>query len=67
MHLMPDFAQQKEKSIMKRTTTVWAILALAAISCTQEQVDVDRLVENYAQVTIPAPDLTGITDNGKKS
>ena len=63
---MPNFAQQKEKSIMKRTTTVWAILALAAISCTQEQVDVDRLVENYAQVTIPAPDLTGITDNGKE-
>jgi hypothetical protein len=26
----------------------------------------DRLVENYALVTIPAPDLTGITDNGKE-
>ena len=25
-----------------------------------------RLVENYALVTIPAPDLTGITDNGKE-
>ena len=51
---------------MKKSTTVWAILALVAISCTQEQVDVDRLVENYAEVTIPAPDLTGITDNGKE-
>ena len=51
---------------MKKTTTVWAILALVAISCTQERVDVDRLVENYAEVTIPAPDLTGITDNGKE-
>ena len=37
-----------------------------AVSCTQEKVDVSRLVENYAVVTIPAPDLTGITDNGKE-
>ena len=51
---------------MKRTTTVWAILALVAISCTQERTDANRLVENYAEVTIPAPDLTGITDNGKE-
>lgn len=51
---------------MKKATTVWAILALVAISCTQERVNVNRLVENYAQVTIPAPDLTGITDNGKE-
>ncbi len=51
---------------MKKITTVWAILVLVAISCTREHVDVERLVENYAQVTIPAPDLTGITDNGKE-
>ena len=66
MPLIPIFARQKEKNVMKKTTTVWAILALVAISCTQEQVDVDRLVENYAEITIPAPDLTGITDNGKE-
>ena len=51
---------------MKKTTTLWAILALVAISCTQVRVNTDRLVENYAEVTIPAPDLTGITDNGKE-
>ena len=39
---------------------------MVAVSCTQEKVDVSRLVKNYAVVTIPAPDLTGITDNGKE-
>ena len=44
----------------------FAVLALA-VSCTdRDEVHVDRLVENYALVTIPAPDLTGITDNGKE-
>ena len=44
-----------------------AIVLLLAISCKQErQVNVDQLVNNYAVVTIPAPDLTGITDNGKE-
>ncbi len=51
---------------MKRLTSAFVILAILAVSCTQERADVGRLVENYAQVTIPAPDLTGITDNGKE-
>ena len=53
---------------MKRLIAVWSVLALVAASCTctQERIDVDRLVDNYALVTIPAPDLTGITDNGKE-
>ena len=51
---------------MKRLTSAFVILALLAVSCTQERADVGRLVENYAQVTIPAPDLSGITDNGKE-
>ena len=51
---------------MKNTIVILSILALSAISCTRNQADVSRLVENYAQVTIPAPDLTGITDNGKE-
>ena len=50
---------------MKRFILVAATLALA-VSCAQERVDVGRLVDNYALVTIPAPDLTGITDNGKE-
>ena len=51
---------------MKRLAIVLVLLSLVAISCTQERVNVKRLVENYAQVTIPAPDLSGITDNGKE-
>ena len=44
----------------------FAVLALA-VSCTdRDEIHVDRLVDNYALVTIPAPDLTGITDNGKE-
>ena len=51
---------------MKKLLFVWLIFSLAAVSCTQDRVNVDRLVENYALVTIPAPDLSGITDNGKE-
>ena len=51
---------------MKNITVVLSILALAVVSCTRNTANVERLVENYALVTIPAPDLTGITDNGKE-
>ena len=50
---------------MKRLLVLAAVLVLS-VSCTQERANVGRLVENYALVTIPAPDLTGITDNGKE-
>ena len=43
-----------------------ALVLLAVVYCTQERANVARLVENYALVTIPAPDLSGITDNGKR-
>ncbi len=50
-----------------KKTIILAVLALAgAASCAPDKVDTGRLVENYALVTIPAPDLTGITDNGKE-
>ena len=51
---------------MKRLATLLLGLALSAFSCTQDHVSTDSLVENYALVTIPAPDLTGITNNGKE-
>ena len=51
---------------MKRLTIIGVVLTMMTVSCTQERANVDRLVENYALVTIPAPDLTGITDNGKE-
>ena len=42
------------------------LLSLTAVSCGSHRTKADRLVENYAVVTIPAPDLSGITDNGKE-
>ncbi len=52
---------------MKNYPAVLTLLAVvAAVSCTRNRADAGRLVENYALVTIPAPDLTGITDNGKE-
>jgi len=43
-----------------------AVVALAIASCGKGRSKAERLLENYAQVVIPAPDLSGITDNGKE-
>ena len=52
---------------MKKITAALLLTALFTASCSQNnKVNVGRLVDNYAEVTIPAPDLTGITDNGKE-
>ena len=51
---------------MRNISAVLSFLVLVAVSCARNEVDVDRLLKNYAEVTIPAPDLTGITDNGKE-
>ena len=51
---------------MKKLAAVAALLSLLAVSCGSHRTKADRLVENYAVVTIPAPDLSGITDNGKE-
>ena len=51
---------------MRKLTAVWAIVCLVAVSCASHRTKADRLVENYAVVTIPAPDLSDITDNGKE-
>ena len=45
------------------------VLTLAAAglwSCKEGRSKAERLLENYAEVIIPAPDLSGITDNGKE-
>ena len=51
---------------MKKFFLLTALAFILAVSCSQEEINVGSLVENYALVTIPAPDLTGITDNGKE-
>lgn len=43
-----------------------AVVALAIASCGKGRSKAERLLENYAEVVIPAPDLSGITDNGKE-
>ena len=51
---------------MKKLAAALALLSLVAVSCGSRKTKADRLVENYAVVTIPAPDLSGISDNGKE-
>ena len=52
--------------VMKKNIILLSLCSAVALSCAQEQIDVARLTENYAEVSIPAPDLSGITDNGKE-
>ena len=49
-----------------RIALVLALAAAALWSCKEGRTKAERLLENYAEVTIPAPDLSGITDNGKE-
>ena len=53
---------------MKKLVAALAIVAAAVMiaSCGKGRSKAERLLENYAQVTVPAPDLSGITDNGKE-
>ena len=51
---------------MKKLIVALSLLPAVVVSCGPHRTKADRLVENYAVVTIPAPDLSGITDNGKE-
>ena len=52
---------------MKKLTIVLAAAAMLLTSCTgQKRTQAERLLSNYAEVLMPAPDLSGITDNGKE-
>ena len=51
---------------MRKLAAAVALLSLVAVSCETHRTKADRLVENYAVVKMPAPDLSGITDNGKE-
>ena len=43
-----------------------SLAALSVVSCHRSRTKAARLLENYAEVAVPAPDLSGITDNGKE-
>ena len=51
---------------MKKLVVALCLASLFLVSCEQKTSKGKRLLENYALVTIPAPDLSGITDNGKE-
>ena len=51
---------------MKKIAFALALVALVAVSCETRRTKGAQLLENYALVTIPAPDLSGITENGKE-
>ena len=51
---------------MKKLVVALCLASLFLVSCEQKTSKGERLLENYALVTIPAPDLSGITDNGKE-
>ena len=53
---------------MKKLVAALAIVAAAVMiaSCGKGRTKAERLLENYAEVVVPAPDLSGITDNGKE-
>ncbi|MCR5019152.1 MAG: hypothetical protein K6A64_10180, partial [Bacteroidales bacterium] len=51
---------------MKKTIVPAALTLLAAVSCNETKSPFTRSVADYAVVTIEAPDLSGITENGKE-
>ena len=51
---------------MKKLVIALCAASLILVSCKQTSTKGGQLLQNYALVTIPAPDLSGITDNGKE-
>jgi len=51
---------------MKNYLIALLIPMMVITSCAQHRTKAARLMANYAEVTVPAPDLSGITDNGKE-
>ena len=52
--------------MMNKKYILAALALVAAVSCNERKSPFDRDVANYAVVNIEAPDLSGITDNGKE-
>ena len=52
---------------MKKLMIALGAAALVLVtSCEESRTKAEKLLEKYALVTLPAPDLSGITDNGKE-
>ena len=50
---------------MKRYFII-ATALLALVSCGGQKSQIERAIEDYATITVPEPDLSGITENGKE-
>ena len=50
----------------KEVIALCCLATLLLVSCDRHRSKSAQLLEKYALVTIPAPDLSGITDNGKE-
>lgn len=51
---------------MKRVAFALCLLALLVCSCGKKNTQGERLLSGYALATIPTPDLSNISDNGKE-
>ena len=51
---------------MKKNLFLTALAMITVVSCNETKSPYTRSVEDYAVVTIEAPDLSGITENGKE-
>ena len=51
---------------MKKPAAACVLLSLVAVSCASHRTVAGRLAENYTVVTLSAPDLSGVADNGKE-
>ena len=51
---------------MKKTFILAAFALVVAVSCTERKSPFARNVDEYALINIEAPDLSGISDNGKE-
>lgn len=49
-----------------KKAVIFALCGLAAISCGTRKSAIEHEIEKYAVVSVPAPDLSGITENGKE-
>ena len=51
---------------MKKVFILTVLVLSLAVSCKEKKSPFERNLAEYAVVKIPAPDLSGITDNGKE-
>ena len=49
-----------------KKAVIFSLVVLALASCAGHKSAIEREIEEFATITVPAPDLSGISDNGKE-